>query len=392
MTARSRNRGAKRVASDRSLRAFALKMSNVFFAKRAAHAGDRVAGHRISTDALELLAVGKSDGESSDSISAGRSRSDSQSPATSAGGSYEPPPDSPPSPLGVDSEPSEKDSEDAQRLGAALATIAFSIAIAGGIGFLFVYWTSGNNMLLGTSLAVAFGGFGVALVLAAHWLILQTEVSAPREPLTSSAEERESVYRDFYPGKQVIRRRKLLTWMSAAVMGTLAAAAISVLRSFFGESPYGPALMSGIWRRGDRLVTEKGDPVSIHSLQMGSSMVVYPEKHLGYVSAQTVLLRVQEKYLQLPKQRATWAPMGYLAYSRVCTHAGCPVGLFEAQNDLLLCPCHQSTFNVMDGAQPTGGPAARPLPQLPLYVDGDGNLRAGGDFTAPPGPSFWSIP
>jgi ubiquinol-cytochrome c reductase iron-sulfur subunit len=391
MTARRRNPGAKRVASDRKIRALALKMSNAFFLKREAHAGRHVAGPRISTDALDLLAAEKSGSGSSDSISMGGSKSDAQSLATSADGGYEPP-DSPPSPSGVNSEPSERDSENAQRLGAALVAIAFSIAIAGGIGFLFVYWTGGNNMLLGSSLAVAFGGFGIALVLAAHWLIRQTEVSAPREPLTSSAEERESVYRDFYPGKQVIRRRKLLTWMSAAVMGTLAAAAISVLRSFFGESPYGPALMSRIWRRGDRLVTEKGDPVSVNSLQTGSSVVVYPEKRLGYVSAQTVLLRVQEQYLQLPKKRAAWAPMGYLAYSRVCTHAGCPVGLFEAQNDLLLCPCHQSTFNVMDGAQPTGGPAARPLPQLPLYVDGDGNLRAGGDFTEPPGPSFWSIP
>jgi quinol---cytochrome c reductase iron-sulfur subunit len=391
MSARSRDRGAKRVASNRRVKALALKVSNAFFAKREAHAGRRLAGHRISTDALDLPAAEKSGDGSSDSIFMGSSKSDSQSPATSAGGGYEPP-NFPPSTLDVDSEPPENSPKDAQRLGAALVTIAFSIAIVGGIGFLFVYWTSGNNMLLGTSLAVAFGGFGVALVLAAHLLIRQTEVSAPREPLTSSAEEREAVYRDFYPGKQVIRRRKLLTWMSAAVMGTLAAAAISVLRSFFGQSPYGPALTSGIWTRGDRLVTEKGDPVSANSLQTGSSMVVYPEKHLGYVSAQTVLLRVQEKYLQLPKNRATWAPMGYLAYSRVCTHAGCPVGLFEAQNDLLLCPCHQSTFNVMDGAQPTGGPAARPLPQLPLYVDGDGNLRAGGDFTAPPGPSFWSIP
>lgn len=391
MTARSRSRGAKTAAFDRKGRSLALKVSNAFFAKRAGDFGSRVASRRISTNALNLVAAEKSSSRSSDSISPGNSESDSQSPATSAGGGCEPP-DSPPSALGVDSEPPEKSYEQAQRLGAALVTIAFSTAIAGGIGFLFVYWTSGNNMLLGTSLAVAFGGFGVALVLAAHWLVRQTEVSAPREPLTSSAEERQAVYRDFYPGEQVIRRRKLLTWMSAAVVGTLAAAAISVLRSFFGESPYGPALMSRIWRRGDRLVTEKGDAVSVNTLQVGSAVVVYPEKHLGYVSAQTVLLRVQEQYLQLPKNRATWAPMGYVAYSRVCTHAGCPVGLFEAQNDLLLCPCHQSTFNVMDGAQPTAGPAARALPQLPLYVDGDGNLRAGGDFTEPPGPSFWSIP
>ena len=84
--------------------------------------------------------------------------------------------------------------------------------------------------------------------------------------------------------------------------------------------------------------------------------------------------------------------MGYLAYSRVCTHAGCPVGLYQKQSHLLLCPCHQSSFDVLNGAEPTGGPAARPLPQLPLYADADGTLRAGGAFTAPPGPGFWGMP
>lgn len=275
--------------------------------------------------------------------------------------------------------------------GTALVLFSFSISIVAGIGFLFVYWTGGGNMLLGSTLALCFLGFGCALVFWSHRLMRQEEVSAPREPMPSSLEEYEALFEDFYPGEPNIQRRKLITWMSVTVVLTLAAAWISVLRSFFGVSPYAAPLKSTIWKRGQRLMTDTGDIASIHTLQAGGSVIVFPENQRGFVNAQTVLLRVPEEFISLPKDRAGWAPKGYLAYSRICTHAGCPVGLFESENDLLLCPCHQSTFNVLDGAQPTGGPAARPLPQLPLYVDEEGNLRAGGGFSAPPGPGFWSM-
>ncbi len=134
------------------------------------------------------------------------------------------------------------------------------------------------------------------------------------------------------------------------------------------------SLYSRIWQGGQRLVTIDGKPVSLASLQPGSMVTVFPEDQIGAERAQTVLIRVKEHLLQLPEDRATWAPGGYVAYSRVCTHAGCPVGEFEAEQSVLLCPCHQSTFDVLRAAAPTGGPAARPLPQLPLYADADGTL------------------
>jgi ubiquinol-cytochrome c reductase iron-sulfur subunit len=80
-----------------------------------------------------------------------------------------------------------------------------------------------------------------------------------------------------------------------------------------------------------------------------------------------------------------------VGYSKICTHAGCPVGLYRAADHSLLCPCHQSTFDVLRGAVPTFGPAARPLPQLPLDVDDQGNLVARSDFLEPVGPSFWDV-
>jgi len=102
-----------------------------------------------------------------------------------------------------------------------------------------------------------------------------------------------------------------------------------------------------------------------------------------------VLIRVQDSDLVTAPGRETWAPAGYVAYSKVCTHLGCPVGLYEQQLELLVCPCHQSMFNVRNGAVPQFGPAPRPLPQLPLYFDSDGTLRAQTGFDQAVGPGFF---
>jgi ubiquinol-cytochrome c reductase iron-sulfur subunit len=138
-------------------------------------------------------------------------------------------------------------------------------------------------------------------------------------------------------------------------------------------------------------MNQDGKPVLVNDLRPGSTMIVFPEGSIGSEKAQTVLVRVEQHLLELPEDRADWAPMGNLAFSRVCTHAGCAVGMYEATTHQLMCPCHQSTFDVLRACQPTGGPAARALPQLPLYADADGTLRAGGGFSHVPGPGFWGI-
>ncbi len=277
-----------------------------------------------------------------------------------------------------------------RRWGMLFVLILFVVAMAAGVGFVIVYWIHGSNMLLGGTLAIFFGGLGWMLVLWSHLLMRHEEVVDPRETLSSETHEVEGMFEDFKAGQRDIQRRNLLKWMLAGGVGVIAAMVISMIRSV-GESPY-PQLYDTIWKRGQRLMTMDGKPVTVDSLEPGSTVVVFPEGQIGSERAQTVLIRVHPQYLDLPKKRTDWAPMGYVAYSRVCTHAGCPVGLYEATIETLLCPCHQSTFNVLRGAQPTGGPAARPLPQLPLYADADGTLRAGGGFTAPPGPGFWGMP
>ena len=276
------------------------------------------------------------------------------------------------------------------QLGTLLVVIALTVAFAGGIGFLIAYWTGANNTLLGGTLALFFGGFGFALVLWSHLLSPHVEVTEPREPLAAPTPELAPAVDTYRRGERDIRRRGLLKWSAAAGASLLGAMWISTLRAF-SLAPFS-ALYSTIWKRGQRLVTADGKPVSVDALQPGSTAIVFPEDSIGAERSQTVLIRVHQDLLRLPKEREGWAPMGNLAYSRVCTHAGCSVGMYLATTHLLMCPCHQSTFNVVDGAQPTGGPAARPLPQLPLYADSEGFLRAGGGFTEPPGPGFWGMP
>lgn len=283
------------------------------------------------------------------------------------------------------------EAEERENLGIILVLFAFLASIGGGIGFIYVYWFHpGSNRLLGGTLAISLVGLGIALVLWAHWLMIQREAVEPREELTSSAGERNAAVDEFYTGEHQIRRRRVLIGMSTAVVGIFVAALVSLLRSF--ATPPGPALFPTVWKRGQRLMTEKGQAVSVDALKLGDTITVFPEDSIGSINAQTVLIRVPEQFLRLPKGRSAWTPMGYVAYSRVCTHAGCPVGEYEPRSNLLLCPCHQSTFDVLNAAQPTSGPAARPLPQLPLYAGPDGILRAAGDFTQPPGPGFWGMP
>ncbi len=276
-----------------------------------------------------------------------------------------------------------------EQWGTGVILLAFAISVAGGLGFVVTYWTGGNNQLLGGMLALFFAGLGIAMVGWGRWLTVHKEATEKRE-LPSSREEHEAATTTFAVGAQDIQRRKLLGWLAAGGASLLGAMVVSLFRSL-GGSP-NPALYTTVWKRGQRLMTLDNKPVSVNALTPGSTTIVFPEDSIGSEKTQTVLVRVDPALLRLPEDRANWAPLGNLAFSRVCTHAGCSVGMYESTTHQLMCPCHQSTFDVLRGAEPTGGPAARPLPQLPLYTDSDGNLCAAGGFTKPPGPGFWGIP
>jgi ubiquinol-cytochrome c reductase iron-sulfur subunit len=193
-------------------------------------------------------------------------------------------------------------------------------------------------------------------------------------------------------GGGVVQRRKILGGLLGGGMGIFTVVAMFPLLRSLGPLPK-TTLQHTDWRSGSYVVDQSGRRVEVGDLAVGSIETVFPEgtqnTDRGQAVDQTVLIRVSNEAFTTMKGRETWAPHGYVAYSKVCTHLGCPVGLYEQELQLLVCPCHQSMFNVTNGAVPQFGPAPRPLPQLPLYVDSSGFLRSQSDYHEAVGPGFW---
>jgi ubiquinol-cytochrome c reductase iron-sulfur subunit len=268
--------------------------------------------------------------------------------------------------------------------------VGFSLAILAALGLAVVYWTGGHTQLEGLLLAVALGGMGVGIVVWAKRFMPDAEVAEDRPPLASTEEEVAAFTRSFEGGQHVLQRRSLLVRLGAGALAALGLAAVFPVRSL------GPRPGEGLKRTpyGDgppkRVVDEQGRPIRPDDLRLGSLVTVFPEGDEHDAQGPTLLLRVDPELLRHRRGREGWTVDGIVAYSKLCTHTGCPVGLFQAPENLLLCPCHQSTFDVTDGARPVFGPAARSLPQLPLAVDGEGYLVATGDFSDPVGGGFWT--
>lgn len=265
--------------------------------------------------------------------------------------------------------------------------VCLVLSILSGVGLLLLYAGGGQVQVEGLLLAVALGGIGVALVLWGKHLFPREMVTEERDHLPSSGEERAALDRALEDEPEMDRRSFLVRLLVGAA-GALGLAAIFPVRSL-GPGP-GDVLFRTAWRPGFRLVDEAGTAVKASDLQVGGVMTVFPEGHVTAEDSQAILVRVDADDLRLPEGREAWAPEGNVCYSKICTHAGCPVGLYSAETRQLLCPCHQSAFDVTQGARPVFGPASRPLPQLSLGVDENGYLVANGDFDEPVGPGFWN--
>ena len=267
--------------------------------------------------------------------------------------------------------------------------IAFAFALSGlaSIAFIVVYFYGGNTQLEGILLAVSVGALGWGFVAWAKALMPGGHYVEEREALPGPVEQRRAA-EDFVESGEQIGRRRLLGRLLAGAAGLFGIAALFPIASL-GPSP-GRTLFRTAWTAGARVVTKEGLPVRLDELGLGSLITVFPDGYTDSADSQAVLIRVDPAELELSGERADWAPEGAVAYSKVCTHAGCPVGLYEQEENLLFCPCHQSIFDALRGAEPTAGPATRPLPQLPLDVDEDGYLVALGDFPEPVGAAFWN--
>jgi len=272
------------------------------------------------------------------------------------------------------------------RRGERWTSLSFGISIAGALGLATTYWRGGQPQLEGTFLALALGGLGVGLIVWARYFMPHAPVEEERHEVASSPEEIEEFRAEFERGEQELTRRGLLVKMGGVAVATLAAALVFPIRSL-GPRP-GKGFKSTPFRKGVRLVTADNRPIKVSDIAVDGVITAFPEDHTDAADAPTLLIRPDQPVKARPG-REDWTPDGLVAYSKLCTHVGCPVGLYQAGEHLLLCPCHQSTFDVLDGARPVFGPAARSLPQLPIGVDAEGYVVAEGDFSSPTGAGFW---
>ncbi len=271
--------------------------------------------------------------------------------------------------------------------------ISFLLGIAAVGVFGAAYWQNWKPWILGLSLGLGLFFLGFGLSAWGKYLMPQGPFAEARHVLRSSKAERDAISAALVERTGVvIRRRGMLGGLLAAGMGIFGIVAIFPLLRSLGPLP-GLTLTKTNWRKGSLLVDADGTAIHRDTLDPGGLITVFPA---GFETDpqtqavdQTVLIRAQLTNLVTEKGRGTWAPEGYVAYSKLCTHAGCPVGLYERELRLLVCPCHQSMFNIDDGAVPEFGPAPRPLPQLPLYIDSNGFLRAQAPYDQPVGPGYW---
>lgn len=263
---------------------------------------------------------------------------------------------------------------------------AFLVTIASAIGFMATYATGGNTQLEGIFLFGLLGGLGVAVVLYAkhifpHEIDIEDrgDLNAPPEYIERVAEQIDDTAKD-------LTRRKFLSRLGLGSVGSFGLALIFPLKSL-GPNPT-RALYHTEWAPDVRVVTTEGRPLRPTDLAEGAIVTVWPEGKERMEDSAVLLIKVPDSFR--PRVgREDWAPELNVAYSKICTHVGCPVSLYRKKTHELLCPCHQSTFDVLDGAEPKFGPAARALPQLPLGVNSEGFLIARSDFTEPVGAGFW---
>ncbi len=281
---------------------------------------------------------------------------------------------------------------DVTRRAERAAIVAFVVAIGGGVLAAYGYWSNHTELWLGIGLAFALGGIGFGLVSWAKYLDLDEHVVQQRERLATTPDERDQFDEQVVDTRRTLGRRPLIVTLFAGSIASLAVGFIGPIGSL-GPKPRGE-LGRTSWAAGKRLVTSDGLPISVESAGFDQLATVFPAGAIGVDDSQVVLLRLQPDLLS---ERTVDGGVvdGWVAYSKICTHAGCSVGLFGVdsrppqQIRELVCPCHQSVFDPANAAKPVGGPATRSLPQLPIGVDGDGYLIALADFDRPVGPVTW---
>ncbi len=264
-----------------------------------------------------------------------------------------------------------------------------------------------QNLALGLTPGLALLLIGVGAIQWARKLMSDHEIVEMRHAVSSSDEDRQVALTAFDQGVKDsgISRRPLIRNSLLGAMAMLGLPAVVALRDL-GPMP-GTALERTVWTRGMRIVNDvSGTPIRPEDVELGQLVNAEPaiffatdeegepviEGHAllaEKAKAAVILVRMQPEEIDPVPAQENWGVNGILCYSKICTHVGCPISLYEQQTHHVLCPCHQSTFDLARSAKVLFGPAARPLPQLPMSVDAEGYLVARSDFKEPVGPSFW---
>ena len=243
---------------------------------------------------------------------------------------------------------------------------------------------------------------GLSLLCVGVGLVLFTKKLLPHETAVQAKEEGSHFDRVTTGGtfttwghRSGLARRKLITRSLLLMGGGVGLMLIMPLGGLIKNPNKGNPLGQTSWRDGVRLVRDDGSPIRPGDQEPGSLETVFPAVEGGnrQADAATMLIRLRPEQLedlQPPPGQADFGYGDYVAYSKICTHAGCPVSLYEQETSRILCPCHQSQFDVTQGAKPIFGPATRKLPQLPITVDDEGFFVARSDYIEAVGPTYWN--
>ncbi|MDX3855506.1 ubiquinol-cytochrome c reductase iron-sulfur subunit [Streptomyces sp. AK02-01A] len=283
-----------------------------------------------------------------------------------------------------------------------LATVAF---IASYVAFpvdkgLYI-WPIGHvsilHFSLGMTLGIALFCIGAGAVHWARTLMSDVETADDRHPIEAAPEVRAKVLEDFAAGaaESGFARRKLLRTTMFGALALVPLSGVVLLRDL-GPLPE-KKLRTTMWKKGLQLINmNTNEPLRPEDVVVGSLTFAMPEGlhedsedfQKQIAKAALMIVRIQPDEIK-DKRELEWSHQGIVAYSKICTHVGCPISLYEQQTHHVLCPCHQSTFDLSDGARVIFGPAGHALPQLRIGVNAEGNLEALGDFDEPVGPAFW---
>ncbi|MGH6654693.1 MAG: cytochrome bc1 complex Rieske iron-sulfur subunit [Actinocrinis sp.] len=297
--------------------------------------------------------------------------------------------------------------------------LLFTLSAASTIGFMVAYTqisrtavvdffpigpVSASNFALGALLGVALFSLGAGAIYWARTLMTDVEFAQERHPLESEPQAKAAAAAEWKQGVEDsgIKRRPLIRRTLLGAMTILPLPALWILRDL-GPLPQ-DTLRHTAWKPGERIINNNtvsldgttGTGIKPEEITIGSLVTARPASALqsgedfNNLMAKSAILLVRMDPADIhSSQERDWGHQGIVAFSQICTHVGCPVTLYEQQTHHMLCPCHQSTFDLTEDGKVIFGPAARSLPQLPITVDAEGYLVAQRDFDAPVGPSFW---